>query len=74
MRVNYTIVDSPLGRLLVGATDRGISAVYLGESDARLEGALKKEYPRAEIRRDRNGLRGMGEQDSGAFARPRTKP
>jgi AraC family transcriptional regulator of adaptative response/methylated-DNA-[protein]-cysteine methyltransferase len=58
MRVNYTIVDSPLGRLLVGATDRGISAVYLGESDVRLEGALKKEYPRAEIRRDRNGLEG----------------
>jgi AraC family transcriptional regulator of adaptative response/methylated-DNA-[protein]-cysteine methyltransferase len=58
MRVNYTIADSPLGRLLVGATDRGISAVYLGESDARLEGALKKEYPRAEIRRDRNGLEG----------------
>jgi AraC family transcriptional regulator of adaptative response/methylated-DNA-[protein]-cysteine methyltransferase len=58
MRVNYTIVDSPLGRLLVGATDRGISAVYLGESDARLEAALQKEYPRAEIRRDRNGLAG----------------
>lgn len=58
MRVNYTIVDSPLGRLLVGATDRGISAVYLGESDARLESALQKEYPRAEIRRDRNGLEG----------------
>ncbi len=56
MRVSYTIVDSPLGRLLVGATDRGISAVYLGESDARLEAALQKEYPRAEIRRDRNGL------------------
>jgi AraC family transcriptional regulator of adaptative response/methylated-DNA-[protein]-cysteine methyltransferase len=58
MRVNYTIVDSLLGRLLVGATDRGISAVYLGESDARLEAALQKEYPRAEIRRDRNGLDG----------------
>ena len=58
MRVNYTIVDSPLGRLLVGATDRGISALYLGESDARLETALQKEYPRAEIRRDRNGLEG----------------
>ena len=58
MRVNYTIVDSPLGRLLVGATVRGISAVYLGKSDGRLEGALKKEYPRAEIRRDRNGLEG----------------
>ena len=58
MRMNYTIVDSPLGRLLVGATDRGISAVYLGESDARLESALQKEYPRAEIQRDRNGLEG----------------
>ena len=56
MRVNYTIVDSPLGRLLVGATERGVSAVYLGESDARLEAALQDEYPRAEIRRDRNGL------------------
>jgi len=56
MRMNYTIVESPLGRLLVGATDRGISAVYLGESDARLESALQKEYPRAEIQRDRNGL------------------
>ena len=58
MQVNYTIVDSPLGRLLVGATDRGISAVYLGESDTRLEAALQDEYPRAEIRRDRNGLEG----------------
>jgi AraC family transcriptional regulator of adaptative response/methylated-DNA-[protein]-cysteine methyltransferase len=58
MRVNYTIVDSPLGRLLVGATDRGISALYLGESDERLEEALRKEYSRAEIRRDRNGLEG----------------
>ena len=58
MRINYTTVESPLGRLLVGATDRGISALYLGESDARLEAALRKEYPRAELRRDRNGLEG----------------
>jgi AraC family transcriptional regulator of adaptative response/methylated-DNA-[protein]-cysteine methyltransferase len=36
MRMHYTIADSPLGRLLVAATDRGISALYLGESDARL--------------------------------------
>lgn len=56
MRIHYTIATSPLGRLLVGATDRGISALYLGESDARLEAALHKEYPRAEIRRDRNGM------------------
>jgi AraC family transcriptional regulator of adaptative response/methylated-DNA-[protein]-cysteine methyltransferase len=62
MRIHYTIASSPLGRLLVGATDRGISALYLGESDARLEAALQKEYPRAEIRRDRNGMEGWVEQ------------
>ncbi|MGB0035605.1 MAG: bifunctional DNA-binding transcriptional regulator/O6-methylguanine-DNA methyltransferase Ada, partial [Candidatus Acidiferrales bacterium] len=58
MQIRYTIVSSPLGRLLVGATDRGISALYLGESDAKLETALEKEYPRADIHRDRDGLEG----------------
>jgi AraC family transcriptional regulator, regulatory protein of adaptative response / methylated-DNA-[protein]-cysteine methyltransferase len=58
MRIAYTIVSSPLGRLLVGATERGISALYLGETESHLEAALKKEYPRAEILRDRDGLEG----------------
>jgi AraC family transcriptional regulator of adaptative response/methylated-DNA-[protein]-cysteine methyltransferase len=56
MQINYTIVSSPLGRLLVGATQRGISALYLGKDDGELQIALRKEYPRAEISRDRNGL------------------
>lgn len=56
MQIHYTIADSPLGRMLVGATDRGISALYIGDSDLKLEAALRKEYPRAEIGRDRNGL------------------
>jgi AraC family transcriptional regulator, regulatory protein of adaptative response / methylated-DNA-[protein]-cysteine methyltransferase len=47
--IHYAIADSPLGRLLVGATGRGISALYLGESDATLRAALRKEYPRAEL-------------------------
>lgn len=58
MQINYTIVGSPLGRLLVGATRRGISALYLGKDDAALEAALRKEYPRAEISRDCNGFEG----------------
>ena len=61
MHIDYTIVDSPLGRLLVGATDRGISALYLGESDDKLAAAIKKEYPRAELRRDANGAGSLGE-------------
>jgi len=57
MRIHYTITDSPLGRLLVAATERGISALYLGESDVRLESALRKEYPRAEISDDEAGAK-----------------
>lgn len=55
MRIHYAIVDSPLGRLLVGATDCGISAVYLGKSEAGLRAALREEYPRAELQRDGSG-------------------
>jgi AraC family transcriptional regulator of adaptative response/methylated-DNA-[protein]-cysteine methyltransferase len=57
MRIQYTIVDSPLGRLLVGATGKGICAVSIGKSDKALEIALFNEYPAAEIHRDRTGLR-----------------
>jgi len=62
MQIRYTIASSPLGRLLVGATKRGISALYLGESDGRLEAALREEYPRAEILRDRQGFEGWVEK------------
>src|SRR5436309_3060513 len=57
MRIAYTIVSSPLGRLLVAATERGISAVCLGDGDAPLEVALREEYPAAELRRDDVGLK-----------------
>jgi AraC family transcriptional regulator, regulatory protein of adaptative response / methylated-DNA-[protein]-cysteine methyltransferase len=63
MHIRYAIVSSPLGRLLVGATDRGISALYLGESDAALRAELRKEYPRAELTSDAHveaGNRGLG--------------
>jgi AraC family transcriptional regulator of adaptative response/methylated-DNA-[protein]-cysteine methyltransferase len=56
MKISYAIVNSPLGRLLVAATPRGICAVCLGDSDARLRAALSSEYPRAEIRQDASGL------------------
>ncbi len=49
MHISYTIVDSPLGRLLVAATARGICGVSLGDSDAALEAALREEYPAAQI-------------------------
>ncbi len=54
--IQYTTSTSPLGRLLVAATSRGICMVSLGDSVPRLEAALKSEYPHADIRRNANGL------------------
>ncbi len=63
MEIHYAIVASPLGRLLVGATGRGISAVYLGQSDSALISELSKEYPRATLLADdaRRGNSGLGQ-------------
>jgi AraC family transcriptional regulator of adaptative response/methylated-DNA-[protein]-cysteine methyltransferase len=49
MKIGYTIVKSPLGKVLIGATERGVSAVYLGETESALLVELREEYPRAEI-------------------------
>ncbi len=54
--IAYAITDSPLDRLLVGATERGLAAVYLGDDDGALEAALRAEYPAAAIARDDAGL------------------
>jgi AraC family transcriptional regulator of adaptative response/methylated-DNA-[protein]-cysteine methyltransferase len=51
MQITYTLADCSLGRVLVAATARGISAVSIGENDARLVAELRREYPQAEIRR-----------------------
>jgi len=49
MKIKYTMAKSSLGEVLVAATERGVSAVYLGDSDAKLASELRREYPRAEI-------------------------
>lgn len=52
MHIEYSIVNSPLGRLLVAATERGVCAVSLGDSDVHLEAALRAEYPAADLHKD----------------------
>jgi len=49
--INYTITPCSLGLLLVAATERGVCAVKLGDSDAALEADLTREYPSAKIHR-----------------------
>ena len=56
MKLGYTIANAKLGKVLVAATERGVSAVYLGDSDTKLLGELHEEYPKAEIVPAKNGL------------------
>lgn len=56
MKIRYTTARSSLGEVLVGATERGVSAVYLGDAAARLVSELREEYPRAEIVAEKGGF------------------
>jgi AraC family transcriptional regulator of adaptative response/methylated-DNA-[protein]-cysteine methyltransferase len=55
--ISYTIMHAPLGRLLVGATARGICAVRWGESSDGLAAELSRDYPDAQLERDDERLR-----------------
>ena len=55
--IEYLISDSPLGRLLIAATEKGICAVSLGDSDAELKASLCSEYPAAKIYRGDDRLK-----------------
>lgn len=49
MRIAYVTVPSPVGQVLVAATDNGVCAVKLGASAGALVRDLRHEYPSAEI-------------------------
>ena len=55
--ISYATVETPLGRLLVAATNKGVCSVMLGDSDAALKTELVNEFPEAEIRQDEEPLR-----------------
>jgi AraC family transcriptional regulator of adaptative response/methylated-DNA-[protein]-cysteine methyltransferase len=50
--VRYTIASSPLGRMLIAATDKGICAIQFADSDQQLQQGLMREFPFATRRRD----------------------
>lgn len=56
MQIRYTIVDSPLGRLLVARTERGVCSVAMGERDSQLVKVLREEFSEAEIEHDEKAL------------------
>lgn len=58
MDIAYTVVDCPLGRLLVAATPKGVCKVSLGDGDSELEADLRAHYHAAKVTR-RNGALGQ---------------
>jgi AraC family transcriptional regulator of adaptative response/methylated-DNA-[protein]-cysteine methyltransferase len=50
--IRYTCAESPLGRVLVAATEKGICAISFATSDAELQQGLKHEFPFAILRQD----------------------
>jgi AraC family transcriptional regulator of adaptative response/methylated-DNA-[protein]-cysteine methyltransferase len=55
--IRYACADSPLGRMLIAATDRGICAIQFAASDAELLEGLKREFPFAVRKPDDGGLK-----------------
>jgi len=58
MEIGYAMAQTSLGKVLVGATERGVSAVYLGDDESRLLKELREEYPQAQISRSAAGESG----------------
>ena len=52
MTIQFAIVASPLGRLLVAATALGLCAVRFGENASELERELREEFRAAQVQRD----------------------
>src|SRR5271166_594990 len=58
--IRYTCADSPLGRMLIAATDRGICSIQFARTDGELLEGLKREFPFAGRKLDKGGLESWG--------------
>lgn len=57
MKINYTIIDCDLGKLLIARTSKGICAVTFGGDEKTLAENLYKEYSNAEIEENNVNLK-----------------
>jgi len=55
--IRYTLSDSPLGRMLIAATERGVCSIQFGRSDSELLEGLRHEFPFATRKADDGGLK-----------------
>lgn len=55
--MNYTIFSSPLGRVLIAATDRGIAWIGFGDSDDAALDEIRLDFTNPELDRDDRSLK-----------------
>lgn len=56
LRIAYAVFASPLGKVLVAATARGVCALKLGDDEQALSAALEEEFSGAQIEADATAL------------------
>jgi AraC family transcriptional regulator, regulatory protein of adaptative response / methylated-DNA-[protein]-cysteine methyltransferase len=49
LRITYSTITSPIGQVLIAATDNGVCSVKIGSSESSLVSELKREYPAADV-------------------------
>jgi AraC family transcriptional regulator, regulatory protein of adaptative response / methylated-DNA-[protein]-cysteine methyltransferase len=54
--IHYTIAPTPVGKMLLAATEHGVCSIRFGDEAQALEGDLRSEYPKAEILRSERKL------------------
>ncbi len=54
--IRYTCGDSPLGRMLIAATERGVCSIQFARTDGELLEGLRREFPFASRKSDDRGL------------------
>jgi AraC family transcriptional regulator of adaptative response/methylated-DNA-[protein]-cysteine methyltransferase len=56
MQIQYTTFATPLGRMLLAATEHGVCKISFGKDDGELQAQLEDEFPQATSTRDEQGL------------------
>lgn len=56
LRIAYAVFASPLGKVLVAVSARGVCALKLGDDEAALAAALREEFSGAELEADATAL------------------
>jgi AraC family transcriptional regulator of adaptative response/methylated-DNA-[protein]-cysteine methyltransferase len=52
LSIRYDVLDTPMGKLLVAATGKGVCAIQFGDSGKKLEESVRSEFPAADLQRD----------------------